>query len=64
MIPFINTPVQHTTPFQPEWKGVKNEFVEQEIVSLLHKGSPPHTMNLESLYQLFSFVQNTMDHFA
>ena len=38
MIPFTSIPVQNTIPFQPEWKGLKNQFIDSEILSLLNKG--------------------------
>ena len=38
MIPFTSTPVQNTIPFQPEWKGLKNQFIDSEILSLLTEG--------------------------
>ena len=38
MIPFTSTPVQNTIPFQPEWKGSENQFVDNEILSLIKKG--------------------------
>lgn len=38
MIPFTSIPVQTTIPFQPEWKGSKNQFIDNEILSLINKG--------------------------
>ena len=38
MISFTSIPVQTTIPFQPEWKGSKNQFIDNEILSLINKG--------------------------
>ena len=37
MIPFTSIPVQTTFPFQPAWKGSKNQFIDNEILSLINK---------------------------
>ena len=45
MIPFISSPVQNSIPFQPEQKGAKNQFMDKDVLSLLHKGVKTHSLH-------------------